>query len=156
MKGSPTRGARLVIGASVCLAMATVVLVTAPTASARQATSEKPIQALQIPERMRKQIPLTQAASLIRAEIERGDYSGYTGIELEDNERRRRWCTTGFPVQNGSFLGEFLLTAAHCVRLDDSVRDGAGEHLGTVVRDNDVHRPGLCRRCAPHDLYRGS
>jgi streptogrisin D len=73
------------------LVIAVVAVVAVSPASAVPPAHEKSTQAVKIPERYRKQIPLIQAADVIRAEIDRGDYPGYAGIELQDAQVAVWW-----------------------------------------------------------------
>ncbi|MEU8234489.1 peptidase [Actinoplanes sp. NPDC048967] len=73
-----TRSKRL--GAAVSIAvLAATALASAPASASSPAT-------FQFPENARRQIPLVQAASAIRREIERNAYPGYAGIELQDKQ----------------------------------------------------------------------
>lgn len=79
------------LGAALGLTMAMATVVAAPPASAAPSTPDRPTQTVRFPEESLKQIPLVQAASAIRAEIERGNYPGYAGIELEDAQVAVWW-----------------------------------------------------------------
>jgi streptogrisin D len=111
-------------GAALGVAMATVAVVAVLPASAaqatpEQATSRKPTQTVEVPERYRKQMPVTQAAIAIRAEIERGDYPGYAGIELEDDQVAVWWKDK---------VPEQVMQAIDKARSIAPVRVGAARH----------------------------
>lgn len=117
-----TRNRRL--GAALGLAMAVAAVVappaaTAAPASAAPSTSQRPFQTAEFPERARRQIPLVQAASMIRAEIESGNYPGYAGIELEDGRVAVYWKGT-LPRRVSQAIGKARSIAA--------VRVGAAPH----------------------------
>ena len=84
-----TRNRRL--GATIGLAMAMATVVAAPPAIAAPSTPDRSGQRAGVPDLARQQIPLVQAASAIRAEIERGNDAGYAGIELEDTQVAVWW-----------------------------------------------------------------
>jgi hypothetical protein len=73
------------------LVIAVVAVVAASPASAAPPVHAKSVQGVKIPERSRKQIPLIRAADVIRAEVDRGDYPGYAGIELQDAQVAVWW-----------------------------------------------------------------
>lgn len=78
------------------LAMAMTAGATGSAANAAPASPEpsaaKPVaHTVAFPEKTLKQIPLVQAASQIRKEIERGAYAGYAGVELEDQQVALWW-----------------------------------------------------------------
>jgi streptogrisin D len=79
-----TRSKRFGAAVSVALLAATV-LASSPAAASSPTTT------FQFPENARRQIPLVQAASTIRKEIERRSYAGYAGIELEDKQVAVWW-----------------------------------------------------------------
>ena len=87
-KGNPMKHLRR-LGAAV-LGPALVLVATVSPASAA-ATTPLPGILAQLPAHYRQQIPLEQAASLIKNEIERAGYPGYAGIELQDDQVALWW-----------------------------------------------------------------
>lgn len=71
-------------GAAIGIAAIAAALTGAPAASATKSDGRRTTNAV-IPELSRLQMPLTKAARVIRAEVERGQSDGYAGIELEDH-----------------------------------------------------------------------
>jgi streptogrisin D len=112
-----TRSKRL--GAAVSIAvLAASVLASAPAA----ASSPAPFQ---FPENARRQIPLVQAASAIRKEIERNAYPGYAGIELQDKQVVV-WWKGALPTR----IKQTIATS----RSIAPVRVGAAEHSLNELR----------------------
>lgn len=68
-----------------------MVAVMALPAGAAPLALERSTTTLSFPEAHLKQIPLARAASMIRSQIERGNYPGYAGIELEDTQVAVWW-----------------------------------------------------------------
>ncbi|HWS35680.1 MAG TPA: peptidase [Actinoplanes sp.] len=65
----------------------------------------------------------------------RDDWPQWKGGADQINGNSR--CTTGFAVRNAD--AEFILTAGHCGSNGNTIRDGAGEFLGTFTGDRDDH-----------------
>ena len=113
-----TRSKRL--GAAVGVAVLTAT-VLAPAAASAAASPEQARQTVtfQFPENARRQIPLVQAASAIRKEIEQHGYAGYAGIELQD-DHVAVWWKGALPAGVRHAVG-----AARAIA---PVRVGAAEH----------------------------
>lgn len=73
------------IGTVVGIAAIAGALAVAPPAGATMLPSRHAANTA-VPELSRVQIPLTKAAKVLRTEIERGQYAGYAGLELEDHQ----------------------------------------------------------------------
>jgi hypothetical protein len=112
------------LGAAVSAAILTgTVLVSAPVAASP--APEQRTATFQFPEIARKQIPLVQAASAIRKEVERGQYSGYAGIEIEDAQVAVWW--------KGE-LPAAVQRAVDAARSTAPVRVGAAKHSLNELR----------------------
>ena len=79
------------LGAAVSAAILTGTVLASAPAAAVSPVSELRTTTFQFPANARDQIPLVQAASVIRKEIEQRGYSGYAGIELEDKQVAVWW-----------------------------------------------------------------
>jgi streptogrisin D len=107
------------LGAAVSAAILTGTVLTSAPAAAISPVAELRTTTFQFPENARAQIPLVQAASAIRKEIEQRSYSGYAGIELEDNQVAV-WWKGKLPAAVGQ--------AIEAARAFAPVRVGAAQH----------------------------
>jgi len=107
------------LGAAVSAAILTGTVLASAPAAAVSPVSELRTTTFQFPANARDQIPLVQAASVIRKEIEQRGYSGYAGIELEDKQVAV-WWKGKLPAAVGQ--------AIDAARAFAPVRVGAAKH----------------------------